>query len=1147
MASTSMPRRSLRPSRTTARSGASTSRDSFASVPRRAYDSIVFADVLEHLRDPDRLISTLKDRLVPTGKIFISVPNIGYVGVIAGLMTGEFKYRPTGLLDEGHVRFFTRASIVALARRHGLEPTAISVVRRQPRETEFRGQPWEAIPPEVLRGLAALPDAFSYQFVLEVREGAARRDFPAQGSEEPGRIEFETQLFWDDGRGSLDEARSCVRGVALGANDQQVEFEIPPLRQAPTILRLDPSDRPGYLQLSQLKLCSADGTALWQWDGAPETLGSTREILFLPETPAGTLLSTGPDPRILLPVPRDALQALSSGGRLTAVMGSPAPEPGQGEATSRVHLLEVQARALASEHSLVQQELRSVRARVAELESAARLAGSRESGSRVRRELLSLGRDLAPRSVGFEAIPKACLRRVENNTWVSTGIEPSFELRSLTGVLPAGRCVIDLELELLDEPRSGHASLVVDTGDAADATVRIPLGKPQDGALHALIRLPPVVRSMELQPLGQYGRFRLGGVRITEIGKLRAGLHRLRPRISAVLEEPTALPAMLQSAAQLYRKEGIGGLKQALMATPADLDDTYGAWVRAYDVLSEEDARQIQEAIARLPARPFFSVVMIVGEATESWLQGAVKSVQTQLYPHWELCLAADAVPKPQLAAFLKELTKTDSRIRVLSHEQTGSASEATNAALAQARGDYVAFLSPEDELTRHALYMVAEELASYPEADVVYSDEDGIDGQGQRRLGHFKPDWNPELLWSTDYVGNLSVLRTSLVRELGGMRPGLDDARHHDLLLRASARSSRGGVRHIPHVLYHRRAGQESPASRPEASAATCRAVSEFLGGASISAKVSAGPVAQSCRVTLALPQQKPAVSLVIPTRDRVELLRRCVTSIRALTDYDPYEIVVVDNQSRDPDALRYLDEIQATGVARVLRYNRPFNYSAINNWAITQTSGEFVGLLNNDLEVIGGDWLSEMVGHAGRPGIGAVGAKLLYPDNTIQHAGVIGGIRGVAGHIFTGAPSDAPGHGNRALLLQELSIVTAACLVIRRETYQKVGGLDEKIEVAFNDVDLCLKLRAAGFRNIWTPFALLYHLESATRGSDSRPEARPRFLREMDLMKGRWGASLTQDPFYNPNLSLDSSQMELAWPPRTTKPWRRLDDGDG
>jgi GT2 family glycosyltransferase len=342
-----------------------------------------------------------------------------------------------------------------------------------------------------------------------------------------------------------------------------------------------------------------------------------------------------------------------------------------------------------------------------------------------------------------------------------------------------------------------------------------------------------------------------------------------------------------------------------------------------------------------------------------------------------------------------------------------------------------------------------------------------------------------------------------------------------------------------VPHVLYHWRAIEGSTAASAEAKGyaqdAAARALRDCTG-----LPVDAGPLPFTYRVRWPVPDPAPLVSLVIPTRDAADLLKTCVETIRAKTAYRPYELIVVDNQSREPATLRLLRGLEERKVARVLRYDAPFNYSAINNLGVREARGEIVGLLNNDLEIMEPGWLATMVAQALRPEVGAVGARLLYPDGTVQHGGVILGIGGVANHAHRNFPGSEAGYFGRLQLVQDLSAVTAACLLVRRDVYLRLGGLDESIAVAFNDVDFCLRLRKAGLRCVYTPDATLVHHESKSRGKDDSPDKRARFAREVETIMARWGELLRNDPAYNPNLTLESEDFALAWPPRARKPWK-------
>ena len=448
-----------------------------------------------------------------------------------------------------------------------------------------------------------------------------------------------------------------------------------------------------------------------------------------------------------------------------------------------------------------------------------------------------------------------------------------------------------------------------------------------------------------------------------------------------------------------------------------------------------------------------------------------------------------------------------------------------------------MALLDHDDMFAEHALYWVVDAINLQPDCQLIYSDEDKIDDQGVRSDPYFKCEWNADLFYSQNMFSHLGVYNTALVRELGGFRLGFEGAQDYDLALRCIERVAPAQIHHIARVLYHWRVHTSSTAydaeAKPYATVASERALNEHLAQRGTNAK--AEYVAEGYRVRYALPAVVPLVSLIIPTRNGLRLLRQCVESILAKTTYANYEIIVMDNGSDDQATLRYLDELTLKPNVRVVRDARPFNYSALNNAAVELARGSVLGLINNDTEVISPDWLTEMVSHALRPEVGAVGARLWYSDDTLQHAGVILGIRGIAEHVHRFLPRGNAGYFGRAALIQSLSAVTGACIVVRKALYEEMGGLNEaELQVAYNDIDFCLRLREVGYTNIFTPYAELYHHESASRGYDDTPEKQARSAKEAAYMHQRWGDALRNDPAYSPNLSLNAIGFSLAWPPR-------------
>ena len=614
----------------------------------------------------------------------------------------------------------------------------------------------------------------------------------------------------------------------------------------------------------------------------------------------------------------------------------------------------------------------------------------------------------------------------------------------------------------------------------------------------------------------------------------------------------------LESAKKAWRvfsREGWAGVKQRILfvggnrsgisssiirpdlrSGTVDRND-YSEWVRRYDTLTDESRATMRARIDAFSHKPLISVLMPTYNPRREWLIEAIESVRKQIYPHWELCIADDASTDKTVRPILEHYAKEDSRIKVAFRKKNGHISASSNTALQLATGDWVALLDHDDLLSEHALFRVADAINRNPDIRLIYSDEDKIDENGKRFDPYFKCEWNLDLFYSHNMFSHLGVYRTDLLHEINGFRVGLEGSQDHDLALRCIERIESNQIHHIPRVLYHWRVHAESTAqsadAKPYATLAGERALNEHFQRQKINA--SAEHIGHGYRVNYALPDILPMVSLIIPSRNGLQLLRTCVESILKKTTYPNYEVLIVDNGSDDPAVLGYLDDLQARARVRVMRDDRPFNYSALNNAAAKLARGEVLGLLNNDLEVISPDWLLEMVSHAIRPNIGAVGAKLWYPNDMLQHGGVILGLGGVAGHAHHNILRGMFGYFGRAKVVQNFSAVTAACLLVRKSIYEEVGGLNEpNLQVAFNDVDFCLRVREAGYRNIWTPYAELYHHESATRGFEDTPEKQARFAREVQYMTQRWGEQLLNDPAYSPNLTLDHGDFSLAWPPR-------------
>ncbi len=518
--------------------------------------------------------------------------------------------------------------------------------------------------------------------------------------------------------------------------------------------------------------------------------------------------------------------------------------------------------------------------------------------------------------------------------------------------------------------------------------------------------------------------------------------------------------------------------------------------------------------------QPCISIITPVFNTPVAWLTECVESVLAQAYEKWELILIDDDSTDPEMLKVLRELGARDSRIVLAKDEKRGGISAASNRGLALAGGEWVGFLDHDDLLEPDALFHNVKWLQDHRDADLIYSDEDKLTEQGFDSP-IFKPDWSPDYFLSCNYICHFTLVRCELMQKIGGFRSEFDGAQDYDLFLRIIEQTNR--IDHVPRVLYHWRRSLTSTADnirRKPGSLETGRlALEAYLERQQESGHVTVDWRTHAYWIKRQLTEARK-ISIIIPARDRVDLLARCLESLTSKTSYAPYEIVVVDNDSQSEEARAYFSHFKH----RLLRYSGPFNFSAMNNFAVEQTDSPWLLFLNNDTEVIEGDWLTIMAEHVQRPEVGAVGPRLLYPDDTVQHAGIVVGVGGIAEHAFRGLPAEAPGVCRQLQTTRNYSAVTGACLLTRRDVFDEVGGFDEeRLPVTFSDVDLCLKMRRAGYRVVYTPFAKLYHHESGTR----RPAVEPL---ETEVMRERWPDVLEHDPYYNPNLSRERADFSLG-----------------
>ncbi|MBT9316767.1 glycosyltransferase family 2 protein [Leptothoe spongobia] len=551
-------------------------------------------------------------------------------------------------------------------------------------------------------------------------------------------------------------------------------------------------------------------------------------------------------------------------------------------------------------------------------------------------------------------------------------------------------------------------------------------------------------------------------------------------------------------------------------------DRKYQKWLLK-NCPSQYDLDSQRKDIDELNYKPTISLIMPTFKTPIAYLKQTIDSVVSQTYPYWELCIADDCSNDAEIEKTLLSYEQSDNRIKVLFREVNGHISNASNSALTMAQGDFVGLLDHDDLLALNALYEVVVLLNKHPDADMIYSDEDKVEEDGSLSAPFFKTDWAPDSLLSRMYTSHFGVYRRSLVEKINGFRPGYEGAQDYDFVLRLTELTEK--IFHIPKVLYHWRAHEGSTArsiaSKSYATDAACRAIEDALDRRDEPGQVL--PIAGGHHIVRYHIKEAGKVTIIIPTRDLGDTLNTCLSSIFDKTTYQNYEVLLIDNGSTEKRAIDVIDYwlSKYPKKLRCKQLNIPFNYSKINNYAVSHSHGDYLLFLNNDTEIITPDWIEAMVEQAQRPSIGAVGVKLLYPDNTIQHAGVMCLSGGVAGHSHKHFKRNDHGYFNQIQTINNYAAVTAACLMCRRTCFEDVNGFNEKIQVAFNDVDLCFKFLDAGYRNIYVPHVEIYHYESKSRGYEDNPQKRERFASEVHYMKDTWNRIISNDAYYNPNLS--------------------------
>ncbi|MEK3682347.1 glycosyltransferase family 2 protein [Paenibacillus sp. FSL R10-2736] len=719
----------------------------------------------------------------------------------------------------------------------------------------------------------------------------------------------------------------------------------------------------------------------------------------------------------------------------------------------------------------------------------------------------------------------------ENGIWISIGKDPAFILE---GKFYCGWNIISWNsISSVDAP----VKLYWDDGSGFSESKSTSLASISAGQnkYKAVFYIPINTIKLRLDPGDREFEFKMEKIMIKKTMKRYLALQSILNIVKQRGFSLGTIKMLFHKALNVYRTQGIEGVKQKIKIVQDNKFDenySYQIWL-SRNAITSTVTQEANKVMRDFKYNPLISVILPVYNVDEVWLRKCIDSVMGQIYTKWELCISDDASPKMHIKNVLKEYEEQDARIKVVYRSTNGHISENSNSALEIATGEFIALLDHDDELASTALFEVVKLLNTYPEADMIYTDEDKIGVNGERHSPYFKPDWSPDLILSNMYTCHLGIYRKEIVDQLGGFRKGYEGSQDYDLVLRFTELTNR--IHHLPKILYHWRSIPESTASGSGAKNYThyagIRSLEDALKRREIDGKVQEiDGYPNMYRIHYNL-SEEPLVSIIIPTKDGSEILDLCLKSIVSKTNYSKYEIIIVDNGSKQEETFAVFRdwELRLNGRLRIITLDIPFNYSKINNVAAQASKGSLILLLNNDIEIISSNWLEEMVGYALRANTGAVGAKLYYPDRTIQHSGVIMGLGGIAGHAFRTCNELDPGYFGMLLTNRNCSVVTAACLMVRKEVFNEVGGLEEDLAVAFNDVDFCLKLIDKGYYNVCLNNVSLYHHESKTRGAEDTTEKKARFMQEIEYMLEKWPELIKADPFYNINLSLESDKSYL------------------
>ena len=1040
------------------------------------FDYIIFADVLEHLYDPQAVLTKAKTLLKADGSVLMSLPNIAHNAIIMDLLNDKFTYRKTGLLDNTHIRFFTKNTLEELVTSCGLEIAFETASYVEPSNTEFKNS-YTDLDDHIAKFLRDRDFGEVYQFIFEAKLTAPLLEIDFF-------LEDLASLYIDTGKGFNELEKVTI--TYNSQSDKTINFTLEEGFNNVTAVRIDPLEMDLSLKVKNLIVNGIDETNNINHNGITT---DSHELKFL---------NNDPQLSINLDVPVTLKSVVLEYEYLTRSY------------TTKDDKIELYAQTVKNQEKQLQdkdnhlekqaQDVEELNMKIFNLEEeiqSMRLVNRINRFFGVYRATEFFRKDLPNEyslhfdSAGYLKANPDVAKAVDDGVQESAATH--FCEHGFDEILRGGRKLLENIPFYNDED---YKNTRTDVTKAID-----------DGSFK----------------YSHFVHYLLHGHK-----------ENLKQNKWKILKHIKNKPGSVKLGIQVLKNQGLKVLIQKIKRVntlPISSSEN------KYKYIEPELTAEIKNELEGFVTPPLISIIMPVYNVDPKWLELAIKSIENQWYENWELCIVDDKSTNKKTVYFLNNITSK--KIKVKYSEQNGNISVASNEGLSIASGDYVALMDNDDELTPDALYEAVKVINSVG-AEFIYSDEDKLELDGTFSDPHFKPDFAPDMFLSQNYLSHLGIIKKELIDKVNGFTVGLEGAQDYDLYLKVLEHTDK--IHHIQKVLYHWRKIPGSTAAefgeKSYAQEAGRKSLENAIKRRKIDASVENGITAGTYKVNYAIVGE-PLVSIIIPFKDKPELLTMCIESILDKTTYQNWEIIGISNNSEEKATFAEMDRLQALDDRiHFHEYNIPFNYSAINNFAVNEyAKGEHVLLLNNDIEIITPEWIEAMLQFSQRENTGCVGAKLYYPNDTIQHAGVIIGLGGLAGHSYKYFPINQPGYFKRLILIQNFSAVTAACLMIKKSIFEEVKGLNEQdLKIAFNDVDFCLRVREAGYLNVFTPYCEAYHHESVSRGLEDTEEKKMRFKNEVEFVRKRHNNILENgDPYYNPNLTLDREAFSYAQSLRT------------